>query len=308
MNLLTCGLAGLLIASSLMQRETPQVEMPGQIELVRPGARQFVLDTADMVNADDEQKIKQIADRLLTDQQAPIIVVTIKSMAQHGGAGLEIETFTRLLFDQWRIGPAELGGAESNKGMLLVVSQQDRKARIELGAGWNHQRDVMTRLIMDRVIIPRFKRGDFSGGILAGVEALDAMARDRKLPGRPPAGSQPGGSRPAGSHFIVGMVCLALVVFTVVSLIRRGSRGWAWGMWGGLFRALGAILYHMAASRSHRRGWHSGGSFNFPSSTGWTRGRSSSWGGGSRSSGGGGYSGGSFGGGFSGGGGASGSW
>jgi len=245
---------------------TAYAQLPGKIDLERPGDRDFVLDKADMISEADEQKIKQLADKLLTDKAAPIIVVTIESMADHGGAGLRIETFARLLFDQWGVGPAKLGETQWNYGILLLVSKQDRRARIELGAGWKREKDATAQKIMDGLIIPQFKKGDFSAGIAAGVEGLDNMGRDLKLPTRP---------RPA-SHYIISLVFFGLMVFTIVSLIRRGSSGWAWLMWAGIFGVVGMILYHMATSRS--------------------------------SGGGGGFSGGSFGGGFSGGGGASGSW
>jgi len=244
---------------------TEYTQTLGQIALERPGDREFVLDKANMISDADEQRIKQLADRLLTDKAAPIIVVTIESMSQHGGAGLRIETFARLLFDQWGIGPEKLGDTQWNYGILLLVSKQDRKARIELGAGWKREKDAVAQKIMDDMIIPRFKSGDFSGGIVAGVEGLDKMARDLELPRRP---------RPT-SHYLVGAVFLGLMVFTVVSLIRRGASGWAWLMWAAVFGAVGMLLYHLATSRS---------------------------------SGGGGFSGGSFGGGSSGGGGATGSW
>jgi uncharacterized protein len=266
MNLVVRNFACLLFIVSLMLLpKTAHAQIAEQFDLARPGDREFVLDTANMLNDTEEQKIKQIADRLLTDKAAPIIVVTIESMAQHGGAGLRIETFARLLFDQWGIGPEKLGDTQWNYGILLLVSQQDRKSRIELGAGWKREKDIAAQKVMDDLIIPRFKNGDFSGGIVAGVESLDKMARGLQLPSRP---------RPA-SHYIIGVVFLGLMVFTVVSLIRRGPSGWAWLMWAVVFGAVGTILYHMATSRS---------------------------------SGGGGFSGGSFGGGFSGGGGASGSW
>ena len=114
-------------------------------------------------------------------------------------------------------------------------------------------------------IVPRFKEGDFSGGIVAGVESLDKMARGLELPKR---------KRPWWHYgLIVGFI--GLLIFTVVSLIRRGSGGWAWLFWGVVFAVLGYLLYALL-----------------------TRG----------SRGGGGFGGGSFGGGFSGGGGATGSW
>lgn len=237
------------------------------IQLDPPGQREFILDRAGLIDAQDAATIRELADKLLTDKAAPIVVVTINSMADHGGRGMRIETFARLLFDQWQIGPAELGKNQWNKGILLLVSKDDRKARIELGAGWGREKDALCTQIMDEQIIPRFKQGDFSGGILAGVQSLEKMARDLKLPAAP---------KPAWYYpVLIGVIGLA--IFTIVSLIRRGSSGWAWLFWGVVFAGIGAILYHVLTN--------------------------------SGSSSGGGFSGGSFGGGgFSGGGGASGSW
>ena len=252
-----------LYSASGVQAQLPE----GFADLERPGDREFVVDKANLINAADQQKIKQIADKLLTDKAVPIVVVTIQSMDRHGGSGLRIETFARLLFDKWGIGPEKLGSTSWNRGILLLVSRDDRKARIELGAGWRREKDDAAQQIMNERIIPRFKQSDFSGGIVQGVEALDHLARDLQLPTVP---------RPT-SHYVIGAVFIGLAIFTFVSLIRRGSSGWAWLLWGAVFGLVGALLYHMATNRS-------GGS------------------------GGGGYSGGSFGGGFSGGGGATGSW
>jgi uncharacterized protein len=149
---------------------------------------------------------------------------------------------------------------------LLLVSKGDRKARIELGAGWGRREDELCRQIMDEQIVSRFRDGRYSEGILAGVESLDKMARKLELPKRP---------RPWWHYaLIVGFI--GMVIFTVVSLARRGASGWAWLFWGGLFAVLGTILYQSL----RQSGSGSGGGFG----------------------------GGSFGGGFSGGGGASGSW
>jgi hypothetical protein len=100
----------LLVAVFLtVSSRSARAQLPGQIELERPGDRDFVLDLANMIDDSDEQSIKELADKLLTDKAAPIIVVTIESMEKHGGAGLRIETFATLLFDQWEIGPANWG-------------------------------------------------------------------------------------------------------------------------------------------------------------------------------------------------------
>ncbi len=235
-----------------------------QMSLAPPGQREFIKDQARIITPEDREKIRAMCDKLLTEKATPIIVVTINSMAEHGGDGLRIETFATLLFDQWQIGHAKLHGQDWNTGILLLVSTGDRKARIELGAGWGRQQDALARQIMDEQIIPRFKEGNYSAGILAGVESLDKLARGLELPRA---------KRPMW-HYLLWVAFIGLAIFTVVSLIRRGSGGWAWVFWTVLFAAIGYLLITMLSSRSR----------------------------------GGGFGGGSFGGGFSGGGGASGSW
>lgn len=240
----------------------------GQISIDRPGDHEFVRDLAKMIRPDDTKKIQEIAGKLLKEKATPIIVVTIDSMANHGGAGMRIETFARLLFDQWGIGHEKLNGENWNTGILLLVSKSDRKARIELGAGWKRDHDSQASKIMAELIIPKFKTGDYSGGIVAGVEGLDQMARGLELPQAP---------TPPTPWWVYAAIVgfFGLMVFTGVSLYRRGASGWAWLFWGIVFSILGFLLYTMMNSRSRSSG---------------------------------GFSGGSFGGGFSGGGGATGSW
>jgi uncharacterized protein len=257
-----------------------------RLNLERPGEREFVRDLAALITEPDQQKIRGIADKLLRDKATPIIVVTIKSMTEHGGEGLRIETFARLLFDQWGIGHAQVNGRNWNTGILLLVSRNDRKARIELGAGWGLGKDAQCQRIMNDQIIYHFKRNEFSRGILAGVEALDCMARELQLPSRPqpsPApASQSGGWLPSGCLCsFLPCIAIMLPIIFIAKLASFMLRGWTgWGL---------------RASRGwgrRRSSWWSG----FGAS-------SSSWSSGSSS-----FSGGSFGGGFSGGGGASGSW
>lgn len=244
-----------------------------EITLDRPGEREFIRDSANLLSPQDETEIRTLCDKLLTDKATPIIVITINQMSDHGGDGLRIETFARLLFDQWQIGHAQLNGQIWNTGIMVLVSQGDRKARIELGAGWKRDKDQLALKIMDEQIISRFKQQDFSGGIKAGVVALDAMTRELQLP----ASQQLPVPAPWWAPYAAAAL-IGLAVFTVVSLIRQGASGWAWLFWGVLFSGIGYILYQMMTN--HGRSGSSGG----------------------------GFSGGSFGGGSSGGGGASGSW
>lgn len=231
-----------------------------ELQLDRPGDREFVRDLAGLISDRDEQKIRQVCDKLLSETATPIIVVTIDSMAKHGGDGLRIETFATLLFDEWGVGVAELNGQNWNTGILLLVSRQDRKARIELGGGWGRREDQLCQQIMDDQIIANFKRQRFSEGIVAGVQALDKMARQLDLPSAP---------RPA--WFVPAVLAsIGLAIFTVVSLIRSGSGGLAWLFWGGVFSLIFFLLRNTGGSGSY-----SGGSFGGGSSGG--GGASGSW-------------------------------
>lgn len=291
----------MLLMASLVLSLAPEANAFQQIDLKRPGDREFVRDEAGLLNAQDKTAIVADCEKLLNDKATPIIVVTINDMKSHGGAGMRIETFARFLFDQWEVGHAELNGVSWNTGILLLVSRNDRKARIELGGGWKHEYDQRCKEIMDQTIIPEFKRGDYSKGIREGVRQLVAMSGGIQMPGKTGANPSADPSATQGTPsvqyqpqhgsgpsihpgILIALACLA--VFTIVSIARNGSQGLAWILWAGVFGVIGYLLVSMMTNHDRR----------------------SPWGGGGFGGSGGGFGGGSFGGGFSGGGGASGSW
>ncbi len=259
-----CRVAFLLVAAA-----STTASLAREIPLAPPGPREFVLDTANLLDDAAETRLRTRCDALLTATATPIVVVTVPSVRAAGGTGTgaaAVERFARQLFNQWGVGQATVNGRDWNTGILLVVSPGDRAARIELGAGWGRREDATAHRITEEYLVPNFRRERYAEGIEAGVEALDAMARQLELPPPP----TPWWYWPA---LAAG---LGLTVFTVVSLIRNGASGWAWAFWAVVFAFIGWTLYSLVTNRN--------------------------------SDGGGGFGGGSFGGGFSGGGGATGSW
>lgn len=104
------------------------------IDIPRPGEREFVQDLAGLISDEHKEEIRSSADKILTETANPIIVVTIEKMTNHNGdREMRIETFAHFLFDKWEIGIAKLDGVDPeklNRGILLLVSKGDRKARI----------------------------------------------------------------------------------------------------------------------------------------------------------------------------------
>src|SRR5262245_49881138 len=124
----TLFLAAILLTAPLEQE---QVRFPA-----RPEPRAFILDEANLIKPDEAAEIRILGDEVLTKKKAPIIVVTIPSLAQYGARGWPIERYAMNLMAEWGVGYQDW-----NYGMLLLVSPGDRKARIELGGSWERRKD-----------------------------------------------------------------------------------------------------------------------------------------------------------------------
>ncbi|TIM80656.1 TPM domain-containing protein, partial [Mesorhizobium sp.] len=92
-----------------------------------------------------------------------IVVATVPSLD-----GEEIEPYANRLFRAWK-----LGQAGEDNGVLLLVANNDRKMRIEVGYGLEGTlTDLHTRLIIENDMVPAFRAGDFSGGIAKAVDDM----------------------------------------------------------------------------------------------------------------------------------------
>ncbi|MBL8990314.1 MAG: TPM domain-containing protein [Phycisphaerae bacterium] len=234
-----------------------------------PGS--YIVDEAGMVDPADAAAINAACAALHAEKQIPILVCTIASVADYGAWNVTVDKYAELVFNNWGIGTREY-----NFGILLLISKNDRKARIELGAGWKHDYDEFAAEVMNNLIVPNFKRGRFSEGVRVGVDGLRCMATGQAIPSRP-IGQRFGDVFAAGWQW-----ARQNLVWVLVPLFMGGSmvyNRYAYGMW---------FPMHGRGGWSGGDGGYGGGGF------GGGFGGGGGWGGG--------------GGGFSGGGGASGGW
>jgi uncharacterized protein len=231
-----------------------------------PDSGQHVVDAADLIDADDEAEIQQIAQKLLEQERIQLVVATIDSMAQYGGARMNIEDYADSLFQTWNIGAQQAGSVDESQGILLLVSRLDRKARIELGPAWGYSKDSESRLIMDKLLVPAFKKDNYSAGLVRGASALDRMVRGLSPPRAPISDDQ----------MLLYAGCGVLGLFTVVSLIRSRTNGWAWAFWGVIFSILGFILGALLTPSRRRYRSHWGSSSYGSSRSSWSSGSSGS--------------------------------
>ncbi len=225
----------------------------------------YVTDLAGLLSQPQEEEIERWLWQTESRTGVEFAVVTIDSIRDYPATEkTTIESFATGLFDTYGI-----GNLPENNGVLLLVARRDRKARIELGAGYGRTRDGDAVRIMDNDIIPYFKQDAYAEGIRSGVKAVMLEF---------------GGVR-VGTNWplIILLVAIPIVGAIAYSLFRSGKRGWGWVAVGLLIMLIMALLAVVATISRHMPqdssgGWSSGGF------------------------------GGGFGGGSSGGGGATGSW
>jgi uncharacterized protein len=215
-----------------------------------------------------ERKIRDYND----STSSAIVIITVPSLD-----GYDIAEVALKYMREW--GP---GVADRDNGVIILVSKEERKARIETGYGMEGVLpDITAKHIIDEQMIPAFKENDYYRGFDKAVDAIILAARGEYK-------AIPKKSRGRGGIPFQTIIIIAVILFLLISrggggrggnyMSRRGSRGFGSGLpWFILGNMLGG-------------GGRSGGGF----------------GGGDFGGGGGGFGG--FGGGSGGGGGASGGW
>jgi uncharacterized protein len=170
------GLAIGYIAGTLSRSEAPRTTEPGAAgqgwhpaEAVTdgyPGYQElYVNDYADLLDPAAEGRIRGKLKSLFRSTDIEMTVLTIDSMARYGHAGA-IEPFATGLFNQWGI-----GDAKRNDGVLVLVAADDRKMRIELGAGFSRSWDARMQRVIDTGFLPHFRNDAYQTGIETGVDA-----------------------------------------------------------------------------------------------------------------------------------------
>ena len=157
-----CVLASVLLSlcAALAQAQPQEPSAPRP---VFPALTGRVVDTAKLIDAATEGRLDGMLaahEAATTDQ---VVVVTLPSLG-----GMAVEDFGYQLGRSWGIGQRG-----KNNGVLLIVSRDDRKLRIEVGYGLEGKlTDADAAVIINQTITPAFKRNDYAGGIEQGAAAI----------------------------------------------------------------------------------------------------------------------------------------
>lgn len=248
-------LSGLVVANTIEEKDYSPYPQPDS---------GYVTDYANLLTKEEEERIEKWLWQVEYRSKVEIIVFTIKSVKDYPGTSKDsVDSFATGLFDAYRI-----GNMPQNDGVLLLISSEDRRARIELGASYGRSRDGDALKIMDSIIVPQFKKGDYVAGITLGTEALIEEFANMRI----------------GFPWHIVWIALGSLgsLLVGISLLKNGKRGWGY-VFIGLAIVLILVVIYLTVKFVQQL----------------PKGDSDSWGSGGM---------GGFGGGFSGGGGASGSW
>lgn len=122
-----------------------------------------VVDTANLLSSSAKEKLTNILKEHEDKTSNQIVVVTLKSLN-----GYEIEDYSYQLGRFWKIGQKDL-----NNGVLLVISMEEKKLRIEVGYGLEGAlTDKISYEIINYTLKPKFKQERYEEGISNAVQEI----------------------------------------------------------------------------------------------------------------------------------------
>jgi uncharacterized protein len=262
-----------------------------------------VVDTAGLLQPDERARLVARLMDLQTRKGSQVAVLIVPTTQPE-----EIEQYSIRVADAWKTGRKGV-----DDGAILLIAQQDRRMRIEVGRGLEGAlTDLVSNRVIDETIRPAFRAGEFGAGIEAGVDRVIGVIDGEELPPPDPRWSdgkrESGGLSGAPLALVVALALIGGILLLISASLGRLPQSLSMGgtlgiaalvfsgalaaaMIGGLF----GIIMGMG-SRANRGNYYSSGPWG---------------GGGFGGGGGGGFGGGGFGGGGGGGfggGGASGGW
>lgn len=148
----------LLIGFVFGQKLFAQREIP-----LKPSMETSVYDEADVLSASEESSLEQKLIHYADTTSTQIVIATIESLE-----GEYIGLYAPEWAHAWGIGQAD-----KDNGLLILLSENDRKIWITTGYGLEqYLTDATTNTIIQSIILPEFKQGNYYAGLNQGTTAI----------------------------------------------------------------------------------------------------------------------------------------
>ena len=171
-----------------------------------------VVDQADMLPQQVEANLGQMLEAHEQATTEQVVVVTLPNLQ-----GYAIEDYGYQLGRHWGIGQE----GEDN-GALLIVAEDERRIRIEVGYGLEGRlTDAASATIINQIITPAFRQGDFASGIANGAAAMVQVLGGEPLAVPERRRADAGQDKP---HPALGILFFIIVLLAFFGSGRRGRR------------------------------------------------------------------------------------
>jgi len=171
-----------------------------------PAETPTIVDGAHLLSASDRAAIEA--------RHAPLTVVTVEHLADHGADADHIDALAAEWFATWHLPDDQI---------LLLVSVSDRSARIQLGPHYGHTRDGDADAIMHGIMIPSFKAGEPALAIRRGSSALSDLAGGKHFAAPRATSSSDDSGMPGELLFVIIFFPVVLVIAIVAAAVGGGG-------------------------------------------------------------------------------------
>lgn len=116
----------------------------------------YVYDKGEIISNDIENKTNDLLNELESKTSAEVVVITVPDLN-----GYDIENYANKLFNTLGIGKKT-----DDNGVLLLISRDDKKVRLEIGRGFESLlTDSISGRILDNYFVPNRETGDYDTAV-----------------------------------------------------------------------------------------------------------------------------------------------
>jgi len=216
-----------------------------------PALRGHVNDEADLLTPAAEQALDRKLAAYQQKSQQQFALLTIESLD-----GDALEDFSIRVVEAWK-----LGKKGKDDGLLLLVVEQDRKLRIEVGYGLEGDvTDAFSSRVIRNVLAPALSAGQPAQGIDQAFDALMQKASGQSVSALDQPAPERAAKKRSSPFGILVLLLLAVPFLLPLVLGRAGGRGRA-RRDGFLLGGLGGLGYGGGFGRGSAGGGFGGGGF-----------------------------------------------
>jgi uncharacterized protein len=178
----------------------------------------MVNDFANILSQTEERQLESKLRAYRDTTTNAFVIATLESLQ-----GYPIEDVALKMHNDWNIQYEDRGN-----GVLILISEQDRKMRIEVGYGLEGAiPDIIAGRIVNEILTPSFRANDYYGGLEQATNVLIDLAAG-EFEGFPEQSS-------SGEGFPIDVLIIFIIIIFILITRGKGGRRHSIGSGGVIF-------------------------------------------------------------------------